>query len=170
MSPLTILNCFILTHTHSAGACGIVRTIVLARLDVMDYTINFVPYFAWAGAEISVSMICIGIPTLRPLYLKARDITSAYGRHGHSRTSELPRFAIYEPKTPHSPRSPRTTLSPSHSRSDSALSKPASTYTKASSRNSANELGVIQENGNRVIWVENEVRVQRENLNWPLRS
>ncbi|KAF3026567.1 hypothetical protein E8E14_014090 [Neopestalotiopsis sp. 37M] len=153
-----------------AGACGIVRTIVLARLDVMDYTINFVPYFAWAGAEIAVSMICIGIPTLRPLYLKARDITSAYGRHGHSRTSELPRFAIYEPKTPQLPRSPRTTLSPSHSRSDSVMSKPASTYTKASSRNSANELGVIQENGNRVIWVENEVRVQRENLNWPLRS
>ncbi|ETS77933.1 hypothetical protein PFICI_09995 [Pestalotiopsis fici W106-1] len=151
-----------------AGACGIVRTIVLARLNVMDYTINFVPYFAWAGAEIAVSMICIGIPTLRPLYLKARGMASAYGRHGQSQTSELPRFVMYEHKVPRSPGTPRIPSSPLHSRSDSGLSKPASTYTKASSRNSANELSPIEEDGNRVTWVENEVRVQRENPNWPL--
>ncbi|KAK7959191.1 uncharacterized protein PG986_004045 [Apiospora aurea] len=89
-----------------AGACGIVRTVVLSRLDVYNYTLNFVPYFAWAGAEIAVAMICIGIPTLRPLYLKTQqNLASAYarsqrrGRHGRrpSRHSQQrPPFAMVE--------------------------------------------------------------------------
>ncbi|KAI0174502.1 hypothetical protein BJ166DRAFT_493020 [Pestalotiopsis sp. NC0098] len=153
-----------------AGACGIVRTIVLARLNVMDYTINFVPYFAWAGGEIAVSMICIGIPTLRPLYLKARGITSSYGRNGQSQTSEMPSFKMCEPKLGHSP-GPRIASAASHARTDSTLTAPASTYTKASSRNSIDELSTIEEGGgNRIIWVANEVRVPREDMNWPLRS
>ncbi|KAK8062881.1 hypothetical protein PG997_014978 [Apiospora hydei] len=111
-----------------AGACGIVRTVVLSKLDVYNYTckhlgsrnrvptlrqvadsyfpVNFVPYFAWAGAEIAVAMICIGIPTLRPLYLKTQqNLASAYarsqrrGRHGRrpSRHSQqLPPFTMVE--------------------------------------------------------------------------
>ncbi|KAK8036246.1 hypothetical protein PG993_008860 [Apiospora rasikravindrae] len=89
-----------------AGACGIVRTVVLSKLDVYNYTLNFVPYFAWAGAEIAVSMICIGIPTLRPLYLKTqRNIASAYarsnrgrqhGRHPSRHSQQLPPFTMVE--------------------------------------------------------------------------
>ncbi|KAK7963872.1 hypothetical protein PG988_010846 [Apiospora saccharicola] len=92
-----------------AGACGIVRTVVLSRLDVYNYTLNFVPYFAWAGAEIAVTMICIGIPTLRPLYLKTqRNVASAYarsrqhGRHPSRHSQQLPQFDMVE-----GPRSPR---------------------------------------------------------------
>ncbi|KAK6858173.1 hypothetical protein PG995_005872 [Apiospora arundinis] len=91
-----------------AGACGIVRTVVLSKLDVYNYTLNFVPYFAWAGAEIAVAMICIGIPTLRPLYLKTtRNLASAYarsqrsrqhpnGRYTSRRSAQLPQFAMVE--------------------------------------------------------------------------
>ncbi|KAK8054608.1 hypothetical protein PG994_009675 [Apiospora phragmitis] len=71
-----------------AGACGIVRTVVLSKLDVYNYTLNFVPYFAWAGAEIAVAMICIGIPTLRPL--------RQHGRHPSRHSQQLPPFAMVE--------------------------------------------------------------------------
>ncbi|KAI0014832.1 hypothetical protein F4780DRAFT_264406 [Xylariomycetidae sp. FL0641] len=75
-----------------AGACGITRTVILSQLDVFNYTYNFVPYFAWAGAEIAVAMICIGVPTLRPLYLKV------LGRQGalenHNQAHELPEFEM----------------------------------------------------------------------------
>lgn len=104
-----------------AGVCGIIRTVVLARLDVFNYTrkhsahcftgpllleglqpltrplpVNFVPYFGWAGAEIAVSMVCLGIPTLRPLYMKARGMTIGYG----SRNPTLPSFQMCERKPP----------------------------------------------------------------------
>lgn len=80
-----------------AGVCGIVRTVVLARLDVFNYTLNFVPYFGWAGAEIAVSMVCLGIPTLRPLYLKARGMTIGYGSRDHTH-DDLPNFTMCERK------------------------------------------------------------------------
>ncbi|KAL8382180.1 hypothetical protein RB595_006118 [Gaeumannomyces hyphopodioides] len=85
-----------------AGICGIVRTIVLSRLDVYNYTLNFVPYFGWAGAEIAVAMFCVGIPTLRPLYMKKRHgLTTEYGNRGHpSAVSDdrLPRFTMVDQK------------------------------------------------------------------------
>ncbi|KAH7040952.1 uncharacterized protein B0I36DRAFT_234103 [Microdochium trichocladiopsis] len=86
-----------------AGACGITRTVVLSRLNVFNYTLNFVPYFAWAAAEIAVAMVCIGVPTLRPLYLKTRGLTigSGYGRHQSRASSTLPQFEIVEKEPKH---------------------------------------------------------------------
>ncbi|KAK3343475.1 hypothetical protein B0T25DRAFT_300146 [Lasiosphaeria hispida] len=83
-----------------AGACGIIRTVVLSRLEVADYTLNFAPYFVWAGAEIAVAMVCLGIPTLRPLYLKQRGLSQAYGERGntHASNSELPQFTMCDQK------------------------------------------------------------------------
>jgi hypothetical protein len=69
--------------------------VVLAGLDINDYTckpslssrlpksltfptVNFATYYIWAGAEITVAMICLGIPTLRPLYLKTRGTSIGY--------------------------------------------------------------------------------------------
>jgi len=77
-----------------AGGCGITRTVVLARIDVNNYTLNFVPYFAWAGAEIAVGMATVGIPTLRPLYLKTRGIPSTHERSQNNAREELPRFTM----------------------------------------------------------------------------
>ncbi|KAK0706177.1 hypothetical protein B0T26DRAFT_444813 [Lasiosphaeria miniovina] len=83
-----------------AGACGIIRTVVLSRLDIMDYTLNFAPYFVWAGAEIAVAMVCLGIPTLRPLYLKHRGRSIGYGdrQHSHASDPELPQFDMVDQK------------------------------------------------------------------------
>ncbi|KAK4175035.1 hypothetical protein QBC36DRAFT_29888 [Triangularia setosa] len=84
-----------------AGACGIVRTVVLSRLKIDDFTLNFAPYFIWAGAEVTVALVCLGIPTLRPLYLKQRGIsTIGYGNHHHTEHSdpELPRFTMVDQK------------------------------------------------------------------------
>lgn len=43
-------------------------------------------------------MVCIGVPTLRPLYLKTRGMTlgSGYGRHQSRASSTLPQFDIVE--------------------------------------------------------------------------
>ncbi|KAI6362019.1 hypothetical protein MCOR25_006320 [Pyricularia grisea] len=90
-----------------AGVCGIVRTVVLSKLDVLNYTLNFVPYFGWAGAEIAVAMFCIGIPTLRPLYMKKRhgvthETVSNRNRSGQAPTGQsddrLPRFTMIQTK------------------------------------------------------------------------
>ncbi|KAK0634269.1 hypothetical protein B0T17DRAFT_512881 [Bombardia bombarda] len=87
-----------------AGACGITRTVVLSQIDVMDYTLNFAPYFIWAGAEIAVAMVCLGIPTLRPLYLRRRGTSIGYADRVHTRLDacndddqQLPQFSEKKP-------------------------------------------------------------------------
>jgi hypothetical protein len=161
----------LLTFVYRAGACGIVRTVVLSQLNVLNYTLTFVPYFAWAGAEIAVALICIGIPTLRPLYLKTRGITSAYGRQGQSQASELPRFTMVDRKLPiSSPIPVGSPLHSLHSRTDSGPVKPASVYTRVSSRGSVEDVAEAEQRDLGVIWVKNEVQVQRHEANWPLRE
>lgn len=54
-------------------------------------------YYIWAGAEVAVALICLAIPTLRPLYQKMRtrktggyQRTEEYARrHGHRREADL---------------------------------------------------------------------------------
>ncbi|KAH6647877.1 hypothetical protein BKA67DRAFT_539710 [Truncatella angustata] len=153
-----------------AGACGIVRTVVLARLDVYNYTLNFVPYFAWAGAEIAVALVCTGIPTLRPLYLKSRGISSAYGRQDEKNTNELPRFTMCDSKIDRPPVTCAPNVSPIQSRTDPGPTKPASVYTRISSRDSKEHMMDAEQGDIGLIWVKNEVQVQRERTNWPLRD
>ncbi|KAK0638975.1 hypothetical protein B0T16DRAFT_337447 [Cercophora newfieldiana] len=83
-----------------AGACGVIRTVVLSRLQINDYTLNFATYFVWAGAEIAVSMVCLGVPTLRPLYLRQRGMTNGYSERAntHATDPELPLFTMCEKK------------------------------------------------------------------------
>lgn len=88
-------------------------------------------------------MVCIGIPTLRPL-------------------SELPRFT--------GDRKPISPALPAHKRTDSNVSRPAAAYTKGRC-DSVDEIISEYENQHAgVIWVRNEVRVQEDVANWPLRS
>ncbi|KAI2462959.1 hypothetical protein F4781DRAFT_156209 [Annulohypoxylon bovei var. microspora] len=154
-----------------AGACGITRTVVLSRLNVFNYTLNFVPYFAWAGAEIAVAMVCIGIPTLRPLYLKTRGFASAYSNHGQgSNANELPRFVMYERKASNPPPPPRDSGF-SHSQADHSMTKPPPAHYTKSRSDSVDD--IISEYENQhvgVIWVKNEVRVQEDVAEWPLRG
>ncbi|CAK7229098.1 hypothetical protein SCUCBS95973_007104 [Sporothrix curviconia] len=81
-----------------AGACGIVRTVVLARLNVLNYTLTFVTYFAWAAAEIAVAMVCLAIPTLRPLYLRHRGLAVNSTHRPHPADDVLPQFTMCEPE------------------------------------------------------------------------
>ncbi|KAI8628380.1 hypothetical protein F5Y19DRAFT_437393 [Xylariaceae sp. FL1651] len=154
-----------------AGVCGIIRTVVLARLNFFDYTLNFVPYFAWAGAEIAVALVCTGIPTLRPLYIKFRGLANTYENHSWKRNSgHLPRFAMCERKGI-SP-SPTRDLVVSHLKRDHSITQPLPTYVnKNIRRDSVEELISGYHDRNRaVIWVKNEIRVRESVAEWPLKN
>jgi hypothetical protein len=205
---------FIANAVTSAGVCGIIRTVVLSRLDVMNYTceyalddgilwlhgtnkssVNFVPYFVWAGAEIAVAMVCLGIPTLRPLYLKQRgQLSIGYdGRsHGTQADEELPQFTMVDQKPPvefdpsgrDSSSTHNTKVEASSSIASSSIAKPPPAHTKEMpvGYDSVDEIfslydqnhqqgGSSQNTG--VIWVMSEVQVSRDDLekaNWPLKS
>ncbi len=64
----------------------------------LTLSVTFVTYFAWAGAEIAVAMVCLGLPTLRPLYLRHRGlaVTSMHPRHQHN--DALPQFTMCAPE------------------------------------------------------------------------
>ncbi|KAJ4256251.1 hypothetical protein NW762_009331 [Fusarium torreyae] len=54
-----------------AGVCGIVRTYEVASGFTANYTLDTVPLIIWSAAEMAVTLICIGIPILRPLWRQA---------------------------------------------------------------------------------------------------
>ncbi|KAI1497960.1 hypothetical protein F5X99DRAFT_395229 [Biscogniauxia marginata] len=151
-----------------AGACGITRTVVLSQLNVYNYTLNFVPYFAWAGAEIAIAMVCIGVPTLRPLYLKARGLASTYGNQGRSNAGDTPQFTMCDRKAA----SARTVHDSgfSHSRTDSNVTKPPNTYTRCRSDSVDDIISEYQNHNTDTIWVNNGVRARDDIENWPLRD
>ncbi|KAI3321121.1 hypothetical protein HD806DRAFT_504670 [Xylariaceae sp. AK1471] len=154
-----------------AGACGIIRTVVLARLDVLNYTLNFVPYFAWAGAEIAVALVCTGIPTLRPLYIKTRGLANTFGSHNPRRTScHLPQFTPRERKII-SPL-PAFDAKVSQYKNESIITHPLPAYSSNNiCRDSVEELISGYHNRNKgVIWVKNEVRVRESVAEWPLKN
>ncbi|KAF4967426.1 hypothetical protein FSARC_4999 [Fusarium sarcochroum] len=55
----------------NAGVCGIVRTYEVASGFTANYTLDTVPLIIWSAAEMAVTLICIGIPILRPLWRQA---------------------------------------------------------------------------------------------------
>lgn len=52
-----------------AGICGIVRTVELGGISSKNYTFDTINLIIWSAAELAVTMVCIGIPVLRPLWL-----------------------------------------------------------------------------------------------------
>lgn len=66
--------------------------------------------------------------------------------------------------------SPIPARSPLHSRTDSGPVKPASVYTRVSSRGSAEDVVDDEQRDLGVIWVKNEVQVRRHEADWPLRN
>ncbi|KAI1337065.1 hypothetical protein F5Y15DRAFT_418376 [Xylariaceae sp. FL0016] len=64
-----------------AAASGIMRSIELVKLaNSENYLKQIVPLIIWHGAEISVTMICIGVAVCRPIYKNWVDkITSSKG-------------------------------------------------------------------------------------------
>lgn len=160
-----------------AGACGITRTVVLSRLNVFNYTLNFVPYFAWAGAEIAVAMVCIGVPTLRPLYLKTKGLASAAHNSTRSRNNnnnnknnkELPRYVMYDRKAITPPPVVRDSGF-SHTRTSSNISKPPTVYARSRNDSVEDIISGYQNEHAGVIWVKNEFRMDEQVVDWPLRN
>src|SRR3569833_899053 len=93
-------------------------------------TVNFVPYFAWAGAEIAVAMICLGIPTLRPLYLKRRGIPVEYGHQEERHASELPQFTKNKQKPKQGPQTKSKTNTTTKNTTEDGPAKPESAHSK----------------------------------------
>ncbi|KAB8230990.1 hypothetical protein ETB97_007344 [Aspergillus alliaceus] len=60
-----------------AGICGIIRTIELGGLLSTDYTEDSPTLIIWSAVELAVTLICIGIPTVRPLYRRVIPGSSA---------------------------------------------------------------------------------------------
>jgi hypothetical protein len=108
-----------------------------------------------------VGMICIGIPTLRPLYLKMRGITSAYENHGRSRNSELPQFAMVKNKSADTAASHNFEVSASSL--ELGLAKPSNAYIRVD-RNNSEEFKSQEQRDPMVIWVKNEVQVHRDDI------
>ncbi|KAK4237261.1 hypothetical protein C8A03DRAFT_44871 [Achaetomium macrosporum] len=179
-----------------AGGCGIARTAVLARLDIMDYTLNFAGYFAWAGAEIAVAMVCLAIPTLRPLYLRARGRSVGYERQRSPRPDEPEsfEFTLCEPKPPAAQGAPsqdtlivRPSSDEMTSPSDQIpLPRPAATHTMGHTdqKSASGAFWLSDEQIHRHVWRppgagNSEARIRTEhvtvneeprNPNWPLKT
>ena len=164
---------------------------MLSRLDVFNYTrrlfykhfrpcnkannlaVNFVPYFAWAGAEIAVAMICVGVPTLRPLYLKSRGLPNTHSQQSRSHNNELPQFTMMKEKPSiSSPIQSPSVASPSQM--EAGLAMPGKAYLKKTSMDGSSMSSDAMagperkgEGGVR-IWVKNEIRIQEDDAEWPL--
>ncbi|KAF4962987.1 hypothetical protein FSARC_8964 [Fusarium sarcochroum] len=70
-----------------AGFCGIYRTYEVATGFTANYTFDTVPLIIWSSAEMAITLICIGIPTLRPFWRRViRGLKTSsdkyYKRHG----------------------------------------------------------------------------------------
>ncbi|KAF4955213.1 hypothetical protein FSARC_11918 [Fusarium sarcochroum] len=53
-----------------AGICGIYRTYEVATGFTANYTLDTVPLIIWSAAEMAITLVCIGIPILRPFWRK----------------------------------------------------------------------------------------------------
>ncbi|WXC59688.1 hypothetical protein SNK03_005548 [Fusarium graminearum] len=72
-----------------AGICGIVRTYEAATGFTTNFLFDTVPLIIWSAAEMSITLMCIGIPILLPLWrrvVRGSKISSEryYRRHGES--------------------------------------------------------------------------------------
>lgn len=48
--------------------CGIIRTTEIESIERVNYTEDTVPLIVWSAAELTVTMVCIGVAVLIPLY------------------------------------------------------------------------------------------------------
>ncbi|KAM7187538.1 hypothetical protein V8F33_011185 [Rhypophila sp. PSN 637] len=62
-----------------AGACGIIRTIDLSGLASANYTEYTVNLIVWSAAELAITMVCAGIPVIRPLFRRNKAISRTPG-------------------------------------------------------------------------------------------
>ncbi|KAF9887542.1 hypothetical protein FE257_010120 [Aspergillus nanangensis] len=76
-----------------AGICGVIRTIELGGLASSNYTEDTVNLIVWSGVELAVTLICVGIPTVQPLYRRVWK-GSKIGDSGDSGSGSHGKFDI----------------------------------------------------------------------------
>ncbi|KAG9253968.1 uncharacterized protein F5Z01DRAFT_687388 [Emericellopsis atlantica] len=80
-----------------AGVAGIIRTYEVAVGFTANYTEDTVSLIIWSAVEMCVTMICIGIPILRPLYRRIRYGSRSSTREGsYQRQREDSSLGPYE--------------------------------------------------------------------------
>ncbi|GFF23654.1 hypothetical protein IFM61606_08897 [Aspergillus udagawae] len=73
-----------------AGICGVIRTIDLGGLASANYTESTVDLVIWSAVEMAATLICVGIPTVRPLYRhivhgsRFKESNEGYKKHDES--------------------------------------------------------------------------------------
>jgi hypothetical protein len=73
-----------------AGICGVIRTIDLGGLSSSNYTEDTVDLIIWSAVELAATLICVGIPAIRPLYRhivhgsRFKDSNEGYKKHDES--------------------------------------------------------------------------------------
>ncbi|KAH8666576.1 hypothetical protein BX600DRAFT_497366 [Xylariales sp. PMI_506] len=77
-----------------AGACGIKRTLEVTELSSANYLKDTVGLIVWSTAEIAVTMICIGIPTCRPMYKDFLDKLISGNASEYQRQEDEPSYAL----------------------------------------------------------------------------
>jgi len=135
--------------------------------------VNFVPYFAWAGAEIAVAMVCLGVPTLRPLYLRCRGLKTGrdYTEQARSLGSQLPHFTMVDTKVVNRDPSLVCESASSEVTVEAGLAKPPMVHTRY--QDPLYEGSHSFQDARTEIWVQNEVEIQMqgsETRGWPLRN
>ncbi|ROV99459.1 hypothetical protein VMCG_06365 [Cytospora schulzeri] len=83
-----ITICVSLSLGVFAGACGIVRTTGLAVLgETADYLYATADSVMWTSSELCITIVCVSIPSLRPLWqrFKGGSSTDPYYNDSHSR-------------------------------------------------------------------------------------
>jgi hypothetical protein len=128
--------------------------------------VTFVPYCAWAGAEIAVAIVCLSLPTLRPLYLRKCGVSIGRWNEVQSYASELPQFTMVEHKSEGA--ISRINSTKSLLKVEPDLKRPPSAHVRR--RSSLDEIYGLYCNNPGVIMVKKEIKVYIDDANWPLKS
>ncbi|KAI2607900.1 hypothetical protein GGR54DRAFT_395521 [Hypoxylon sp. NC1633] len=87
-----ITICVSLSLGIMAGICGIVRTSGLAVLSqTADYLYATAESVMWTSSELTITIICVSIPVLRPLWTRivGESITDRYHKHSEGSSGIL---------------------------------------------------------------------------------
>ncbi|KAF7169151.1 hypothetical protein CNMCM5623_001938 [Aspergillus felis] len=85
-----LIIAFSLSLGFIACICGVVRTVDLSGISSSNYTEDTVDLIIWSAVELAVTLICVGIPTIRPLYRhivhgsRFKESNEGYKKHEES--------------------------------------------------------------------------------------
>lgn len=147
------------------AVCVIAKTVYLNGVFAFDYTYAITRSATWAAVETFVGITTVSIPTLKPLFVKIREVASSRRSSGSngsrgSGSSGKGSFQklFYSPKMS-SEKSPSSTSTHSYPRNNSVPETGSYDYSEKSDRQ---WFGASASGGNRGIRTTAEFRVSRD--------